>query len=312
MVSGQPDYAGTVLGPRVVPATNERRTIILNDSGIVSGVAPPSNRSASWYGKFFPRGMRGTIEEIRLYAYRTAAGTVTLNISPQPGLGPTYSTVITPGLAWGWVDAAFNVMWNYDSLYVWIRSCGAAVFWGYDAVKPFDCHLTANMGATFTDVDERPFIRVVMTGETAGDVPVSGTLNVIPLPNRSVEMGFVSNYNLPDGMWTTIMSEEGTGHLVEVIIRFETVVIPTAAVEYGVRFRIDGLGVANVMNRQLTQTVDATSGRCSIGEFLQDGTDTWLWVRLPISYRRMLDIAAWQSTGAVVVTDVWLVTSELV
>lgn len=208
--SGQPDYSGTVLGPRMVPATNERRTIVFNDPEITSG-APPSNRSADDYGKFFPRGMRGTLEEIRVYAQGDGVDTVYVNISPQPGLGYTYRTQITPPAAWGWVDAAFNIMWNYDSLYVWFSDIEANVNWGYDEEKPYDGHLTADGGATFTDVDERPFIRVVMTGETAGDVPISGIVNNIPIPSASSAVkkaGMIVPFNVV----TEVLIVEGAGY----------------------------------------------------------------------------------------------------
>lgn len=227
MGSGQPDYAGTILGPRVVPATNERRTTVFNDSDLTSG-APPLNRSAIDYGKFFPRGMRGALEEIPIYCLGNAVDTLTVSISPYPGMGPLYSATITPPAVWGWVNAAFNVMWNYDSMYVWIRVCEATVFWAYDnTVKPFDGHHTADSGATFTDLDERPFIRVIMTGETAGDVPISGIINNIKIPNSSSQY-LGSNIDIPMGVETLTNRIRGAGY-VDLMIMSTTAVAAAGA-----------------------------------------------------------------------------------
>ena len=300
--SGQPDYSGTVLGPRMVPATYERRTIVLNDSKIAAG-APPSNRSADDYGKFFPRGMRGTLEEIRIYALGDGADTVTLNISPYPGLGPTYTAIITPPAAWGWVDAAFNVMWNYDSLYVWLSDIEANVDWGYDEVKPYDGHLTADLGVTFTDVDERPFIRIVMTGETAGDVPVSGTLNTIEVP----AVGGVYDIDVTscaDGVITSLLTFHGAGTLTMARIRGFPFVVPNHyTVYYQLTIFADGRRALTVDNLDLTQSPVAVAGRSSIGEFFNytsAGAVEFMVmnVRVPIKFRRSLWLRFRQKTGA--------------
>lgn len=183
MSAGLPKWTDAILGPETIPSTYERRTTIFNDNKVTSG-APPSSRNADDYGKFFTRGMRGFIEEILVYAKGDAVDTVVVNISPMPGLGPLYTAEITPPADWAWVEAAFNVMWNYDSLYIWFTDIEANVLWGYDDdTEPYDGHLTDDSGATFTDIDERLYIRAVLTGETAGDIPVSGTVNTIPIPN---------------------------------------------------------------------------------------------------------------------------------
>lgn len=319
--SGQPDYHGTVLGPRVVPATHERRTTVLNDSKQTDG-APPANRSADDFGKFFPRGMRGTLEEIQLYALGNAVDTVDVNISPQPGLGPTYTTQITPGAAWGWVDAAFNVMWNYDSMYVWVDECDVAVFWGYDTEKPYDGHRTTDGGVTFTDRDERPYIRIVMSGETAGDVPVSGTVNVIEVPSVAGEITAGSVVNVATDSWTTIASSVGAGTMIEAVVQFHTAVAPTkgatpAAVVYAVQIRADYLDAGYAGNRDLTQSETAPLGQSSKGEFWQTYTvdpldgDTWIKLRVAIKFRRALSIRAYHSSGAPVTIGCYAYANEL-
>lgn len=319
--SGQPDYHGTVLGPRVVPATHERRTTVLNDSKQTTG-APPANRSASDYGKFFPRGMRGILQAIQLYALGNAVGTVDVNISPYPGIAALYTTQITPPAAWGWVDAAFNVMWNYDSMYVWVDECNVAVFWGYDTEKPPDGHRTTDGGVTFTGPVERSYIRAVMTGETAGDVPVSGTVNVIEIPSIASEVASGSGVAVAHDTWVVICTAEGAGTLIEASLGFNTGVAPTkgaipAAVRYAIQIYADGALAVFASNTTLTQSETAPLGRSSKGEFFQtyaddptDGEST-IRLRLPVKFRRSLAIRAYQSSGAATTASGILSANEI-
>lgn len=203
MGRGSPDYWTATGGQIDEVSQKERRSTILNDSGIVNGVVPPAfHTGPGYYGKFYTRGCRGMIEEIQIYCVRTAAGTLRLAYSPHPCLGPLYTVTITPGATWAWVGAAIEEMWNYDSLYIWIDYIGLDVSWAYDAVLPYDGHLSDDAGVTWADLATRPFIRVVYSGETPGDVPVSGIINNIPIPSASSrveehEMGVLSDTETP-------------------------------------------------------------------------------------------------------------------
>lgn len=231
MSPGLPKWTRAVLGPETVPSTNERRTIIFNDSKITSGT-PPSNRSATDYGKFFPRGMRGVLEEIQIYCKGDAVDSIIISVSPQPGLGPTHETTIVPTAVWGWQDAAFNIMWNYDSMFIWISACEAAVFWGYDDKENRDGHYTDDSGATFTDLDERPFFRAVMTGETAGDVPVSGIINTIPIPSASSRV-IKENTAVTQNVETTFIDVDGAGYC-----DYIEAIVLTGAAAHGTKVRV--------------------------------------------------------------------------
>jgi len=176
---------GTVLGPRVVPATHERRTTVFNDSEIVSGAPPASYTNVTPKGKFFPRGMRGMIEEIQVYCNRRVAAPMTILYSPHPGLGPFGEIEVTAAVGWSWVSVAVEEMWDYDSLFLWTYIGSANLQFAYDEEKPYDGHQRGVDIDTWSDLDNRLFIRVVMAGETAGDVPISGIVNNIPIPNTS-------------------------------------------------------------------------------------------------------------------------------
>lgn len=309
---GREDYSSPVMGPNAKEMRTERRSTSSNDNGVVAPAAPPAFYTMEIFkGKFYTRGCRGMLEQLQIYCRRDAGvGVLTLYYSPHPCIGPFGQVTITPGANWAWVAADIEEMWNYDSLFIWVRACHANVSWAYDTALPFDGHESDDLGVTWSDMAIRPFIRAVFTGETAGDVPVSGILNVIRIPSTALEAAF-GQVNIQSGVWTDATFAIGAGELIQVQVEFVSAVVPAAGVEYRVRIQADGLAGIEVGNRQITQSVIATAGRCAIGEFFQDATSTWLWVRLPIQYRRRLLAVAYQSTGGPVVVRATIVSNEL-
>lgn len=198
-----PDWWRPMGGQNSQDSILERRSLIWNDDGVVSRTRfPILGTNALYKGKFFTRGCRGMIEEIQIYRTATAGGTIILHISPHPCLGPLYTVTIPAGPANAWTGVAFEQMWNYDSLFIWTSYVAIGEFWGYDAAQPYDGHISEDAGATWADWAARPFIRVIYTGETPGDVPVSGIINNIPIPSissRSLELerAFSANSETP-------------------------------------------------------------------------------------------------------------------
>ena len=200
-------------------STLERRSLIWNDNNVETPDAPPAFSQAGEYeGKFFTRGCRGKIEEIQMYCRSTGLlPTIVLRFSAHPCIGPFYDVTITPGAPWDWVGAVFEEMWNYDSLFIWVHSVTNAD-WAYDAALPYDGHLSLDAGATWADMGIRPFIRAVYTGETPGDVPVSGIINNIPIPSTSAHH-VMENLAILQNVNTTIVLVEGAGYVDLVVCR---------------------------------------------------------------------------------------------
>lgn len=210
----------------------ERRSLVWNDNEIEDGTEPDNFfEGLECRGKFFPRGCRGMIEELQLYCIGDDTDTVTLRYSAHPCLGPFGEVTITPGDDWAWQPFVIEEMWDYDSLFIWVHDCDAEVDWAYDAELPHDGHSSpccahtekipceaagcywdgtvCRPGGTWADMAIRPFIRVVYTGETPGDVPVSGIINNIPLPHASSEervLEFAAT-----GAWDLVHTIEGSG-----------------------------------------------------------------------------------------------------
>lgn len=205
-------------GSNAQDSTLERRSLVWNDNGIVNGTVPDDFYEAVTYkGKFFTRGCRGMIEQIQLYCIGDAVDEITLRYSPHPCLGPFGEVTIVPAAAWAWQDFVIEEMWDYDSLFIWVYEAEANVDWAYDAVQPLDGHLSGDAGATWADMAIRPFMRVVYTGETPGDVPVSGIINNIPIPNISSEM--TTGTKTPAlGVDTEIVGVDGAGYVDYIIL----------------------------------------------------------------------------------------------
>jgi hypothetical protein len=161
----------------------ERRSMLSNN-----GVTP------TWYfvtgneriGKFFPRGARGFINTVDVYCRDagSSGGTITVYLSPTPGMGAVASATITvsaSGVA-TWRSATFNLMWKYDSLFIFIVESSAQIEKAEDFDSNFDCFASSDAGATWSYLDRREWFRALMKGETCGDLPVSG---MVALSDRS-------------------------------------------------------------------------------------------------------------------------------
>ncbi len=301
-----PDWWRPMGGQNSQDSILERRSLVWNDNAVEDGDAPPAFYTCLTYkGKFYPRGCRGMIESIWIYCRDAGADRLTLRYSPHPGLGPVGEVTITPLAGWSWVGAVIEEMWNYDSLFIWVVECDAGTDWAYDAVQPYDGHWSQDTGATWEDMAVRPFIRVVYTGETPGDVPVSGIVNNIEIPSLTPLATGLTTLNVP-AMGTLTHLIEGVGY-----------------------FKLGIWHVGNDLSRDRLRPVLRVDGnRHDLGNivlgdyylgYLQRGTgDFWfgqydaathqytLLLKLRIPFRRTLEIG-WESTdpGAVRGGSVW-------
>lgn len=162
----------------------ERRSTIGNKGPTPSwGSQTGDNRRA----KFFPRGCRGFIETIDVYCKDDgeAGGTITVYLSPHPNMGYVASADVTVGAGAGpfFRSATLNRMWNYDSLFIFVVCSSADIKYGYDIGEPRDSFASSDAGATWTRENARNWFQAVMLAETVGDLPVSGTINTIEIPN---------------------------------------------------------------------------------------------------------------------------------
>ncbi len=199
-------------------AYTERHVTIANDNGVVAPNTPPSNfNNYTLCNKFFPRGCRGAIANVSVYCKRTSTGILVMSISPYPGSGVIITATVTPGANWGWASVNIYRMWNYDSMFIWCTEMDADVSAGYDSTVPNDAYALDANGNVIGQNGIRIYIRAYMIGQTVGDVPVSGTVNNIPIPNTSSQM-VQTNSSVPAGASPTVISSvNGSGYCDQII-----------------------------------------------------------------------------------------------
>lgn len=188
-----PDWWRPVGGSNALASVLARRSVVSNNGNVPTWLG--GSGIIAW-GKFFPRGMRGWIHEIEMYCWDNAGagGTIVVNIAPYPGAGILYTgNIVVPAAGVvAWRAALFEVFWNYDSMFIWWYCVAATVEIAYDRDLPYDGYYGVILPGVFLPWTYRHWVRVILYGETPGDVPVSGTLNVVPIPNTVSAMDAVS------------------------------------------------------------------------------------------------------------------------
>ena len=138
-------------------------------------------------GKFFPRGCRGHLNviNVRCRDEGAAGGTISVYIAPFIGAGALYmrNIVVPPGGGEAFRTATFNVMWEYDSMFIWVLSSDANMSVAWDILGDGDWWSSTDSGATWIYIARRLHAVAYVYGVTVGDIPVSGTINVVIIPN---------------------------------------------------------------------------------------------------------------------------------
>ena len=207
-----------IIDKLTVGAYTERRSTLSNHGETFAWYDETGNDR---WGKFFPRGCRGFIHTIDVWCKDSgdAGGTITVYISPHPSMGYVATATVTVPAegAEDWRSATFNRMWNYDSLFIFVVCSSAYIKFGYDSGEPYDRFLSGDAGASWEAKSHRGWFRVVMEGETCGDVPVSGVVNTIEIPSQSQERLF--NQISVGTTETTLKEVFGAGKTEYVVLR---------------------------------------------------------------------------------------------
>jgi hypothetical protein len=228
------------------------------------------------------------IEGDYLYAKGNGTDTITLAYTPQPGMGPILTSTITPGTSWGWCGNALDYFWNYDSCFIYVLACGPSVSFAYDVSEPYDGRGSPNGGQTWMRWDARLWVRLALTMETVGDLPVSGTINTIAVPNLTSgkSSGLIT---VPAG-GTYYMEVAGAGSL---LIAYFFVTTSAATQYLKPSILCDGaeaLPAIGTFNTWKSYLVELAHSDIYIGQW--NTTDNWytLVVALPLKFRRSLKV----------------------
>jgi len=294
-----PDWWKNIGGQNSQDSILERRSLIWNDNEIEDGAVPATFYEALIYkGKFFTRGCRGMIEQLQLYCIGDGVDEITLRYSPHPCLGPFGEVTIVPAAGWAWQAFVIEEMWNYDSLFIWVYEAEANVDWAYDAVLPFDGHLSADVGVTWSDMAIRPFIRAVYTGETPGDVPVSGVINNVRIPNTSAGELRGTENTLP-GIEVILATIDGAGTCDYVLF---TTLAQVAAEQTEVRVYADGaFAFRMILSAMNADGFTPSTPGCSLTTYAVGGVCGCVITR-QIDFRRQLTFAVFSPVGGITVS----------
>lgn len=204
--------ANIVIDELTQTAYLERRSTLSNHGASASYA---SMTGTTRRGKFFPRGCRGFLNAATLNCKDdgAAGGTITVYLSPYIGAGYVRTGTITvpAGGAADWRNASILKMWEYDSLFVWWVCSSADIKVGYDSGEPYDSHFSTDSGATWNQDSYRFWVRVYMRALSVGDLPVSGTLNTIPISLAAAEH-VDDSVAITVNVETTIISVDGMGY----------------------------------------------------------------------------------------------------
>jgi len=189
-----------------------------NDNGVTTPTAPPAADPLNGYylGKLFAIQCRGWIQTVLVYAKSNTGSpqTLTVVLSPYVGAGRVATVNITVDTTWNWYSGTVNKYWNYDTLHVYTVRTSWDGSLGVEHVGADDTYSSDEIGWNASG-GYRRFIRVTLAMRPVGDVPVSGTVNNIQIPN-SASYASIGSTAIAAGATGTLLTFTGAGHLVYV------------------------------------------------------------------------------------------------
>lgn len=274
-----------------VGAYTERRSTLSNNGETPSTYIKSTEPRR--LGKYFPRGCRGFIRNIGVYCKDagTSGGTVTVYIAPTIGMGEVASKVITVPSSGSptWRIAVFNMMWNYDSLFIWVLTSSADIQVGYDAGTPYDSHRSDDSGASWYFCEYRLWFNSYIVGETCGDVPVSGTINTVEIPTSSsvADKGLVL---IGTGDTETVATFNGAGHLLRALLY-------TAHDDMTIEVHSDGTKILTFsVSVHNSYGYGATTPGIQILKFVEAG-DCYIQILIQYPFKRKLEVKVYNYSG---------------
>jgi len=166
---------------------------------------------------FIPRGCRAWLYRISPVVKNTSGSNVniTIELSIAPKYPPLYTTTLTvPATQTNYdiVNWILNIYWPYESMYITVKASASGVYlegqdgkWGE--------------GGYIDDIPDThlPNFEIVLLSKPEGDIPVSGTVNTIAIPNISSSTDKQS-FNVPASSASKITLVEGIGKLLYLFV----------------------------------------------------------------------------------------------
>jgi len=163
------------------------------------------------YGFFFPRGMRSYIQNVVGYVKNATGADQNLvaELSIDPASPPIYTTTVTVSsvqATYAWTTITIGKMWNYDSLFVNLKSVSSVYIRG--ATSTYGVGGTSNKDLNYNVV---PILKTTLYTKPH-QVSVGGVVNTISVPN-STSFSDSGSQTIPAGEEKTLIQINGSGKI---------------------------------------------------------------------------------------------------
>lgn len=280
----------------------DRQSTISNGT-VATNWNSTQNNSNIAEGKFFPRGMRGFLSAINVYSQDSDAtgGTITVYISPNPNLAPITSAAVTVpnGGAGAFRAATFNLMWNYDSMFIYLITSVANVNYGRIQTS-IDRYAETIVGSTaqwaFQNNGYGLCLTVSMSGETVGDIPISGTVNNVSLPNTS-STATLGSVTVPTGVETNVVVINGSGVVTRISLYCTSTAVLFNIYVDGVEINTSALFAGAGLTASALNVSGYTASTPQVQLTLFTSTASYISMQIPFEFKQSIKITALQNSG---------------
>jgi len=249
---------------------------------------------------FIPHGARGFLNWIEFYVKSTDGNeaSLTFELAIHPGGAPIYgpytisTTSTTPELA----RVLIRKWWNYDSLFIrYVSRSGNNIRIFYDTEQPYNCW--RDDGTNIYARAYRVWVKIGYEGRTVGDVPVSGTVNTINIPNITSRLTSGS-IAIPDEGTQTVVTVKGMGKLLNL-----SIATSSTSTLWILKIYVDGSlaywrDVDNLPQNVYPEVLHVKS------------TTSYLYFYVPIEFKRSLEVQIYNYSGATITFTADLVVSK--
>jgi hypothetical protein len=185
----------------------EMRLIMKNDGGESS----PTDFTSSKEGKLF-FGLTGFIESIDVYCKNTAgsAGNIMLGLTAYVGgaLENDVTLTVPANTPEGWQNVKARLPWNFDRLFIYLKSVASGCSVGYDGEGEADSYGYDSATGKWYAETRRLYIRVNMTSL----IPfqrIGGHVVVQDIERHGINVHIVDDADVTkSGTWTTVKHKE--------------------------------------------------------------------------------------------------------
>jgi len=296
----------------------ERRSTISNNGETPSWLFI---KETTYRGKFFPRGCRGFIKRVEVYCRNLTEddGLVYIVVGRRMGKGILTSSniAVVAGSEAGWRGVDFNVPFMYDSLFIAVLAfLSDIVEVAYDAEASPD-EFDSDDFYDWTSQDRRLWIRVFYEGQTVGDLPVSGIVGVVVLPNTVGDLKEVSWTNRDGGVTTTVLNIIRTsGKLTGLILHIKQVLGTVEASDVSLTWDVDGKTYTDTLDYYLKPFASVENVHAPLNFFKIDDVNHEyafsLNVPIPFDKKVSLTVKNTAAAGNKIDIDRWYIYEKLI